>query len=214
LTVERLVKIKPSAIGGCYKRVVYESLGYEPAEPDAHSKIVMGMGNALEGLVLDNVGYPVGERQLAINTQDRPFEGNWYLSLKVDGIAKDPLDLKGKYVVEVKAMGAYPWKHAKDKGILEASFQYALQGACYWKATGADGVIFELLNRDSGFINRQIISEQNLLTSLWLEVVARATMIAEHVNAGTIPDKPEGLPKWACKGKYCSMKFICPHITK
>ena len=218
-----MIRLTAYNIGACPRRVVYEHLGYQPEPPDARSERIMKMGEALEGLILDSLSYPVHDRQkklrLDIYPPDLPPA---YISMMVDGLATDPMGYEGLWVVEAKALNSRAFVQAKQMGVEVSHPQYLWQGACYWKAVGARGVLFELLNRDNGDVWCNVVTE-DVLADAWAQVEDRVAYLVRHITSGVLPPRLPTLETWACLKRYCGFAGVCeygegkyehiPHIT-
>jgi len=208
------IKLNAFDVGACARKVVYKHLGMEPKPFTQRQKRIFKMGELLEGLILDNAPYEVVGRGYHLQVDVTYLTGiPAYFSLRQDGMASDPLDRNGDWIVEAKSMNSRAFAHAKAEGIAVSHPQYLWQVACYLKASGEndfEGVIFEILNKDNAQTWREFIEKDVLLTA-WAQVEERAAYLINCITKKVLPGRSSNLPTWACLGSYCEYSHICEY---
>lgn len=142
---------------------------------------IMELGTYLEAFVAERYEQQTG-RKVQQRHQQFIHPEHDFLRANIDReILKDP---RGVGVLEIKAMGSYPFRQTKLYGLPD---YYALQLQHYLMVTGRTWGSFALMNRDNADI---IWFDVEPNAEIQKRIIAAAGKFWRHVIDGTPPDEP------------------------
>ncbi len=211
-----------SQVGGCPRKIWYTAQQTPEGTRDLDSELTFALGDKIEELIIEcmlRAGYDIRDQQLDVMYKGIPghIDGMLYIPRMVLDIPTLTAHTEyTRFVVEVKSISGYGFKLVEQKGLLSEKPEYWLQLQGYIAATGADGGLMIMVNKEATKSDNDRLLEPDIVTKIYIEWVAgdRPAIDAklDEVNAvialDSPPDRPYPVPvKFPCS--YCAHMKTC-----
>ena len=191
-----------SSAGNCPRALSALLLGYKPETPPAWLEQAAVEGQWHEARIVDELkteGYTVYHQQLEVKLEYPDFILLGHIDGKVfkydAGSGKD-----NHRLLEIKSMSQYVFDQWMKNGFGYFP-NYADQLTCYMEATGLKEALYIVKNRNSGYVDRKIITKQ---PSSMDDIIAKLANVAlaKELYAGEIDVN-------SVECRQCLFKYLC-----